>query len=293
MKFKSSLVAAVVVFGGVIACGHGQEESTTTSIGTNLNSENTKLYWVDGDQIKRGTCDADRSVVLHATCENDVEYMNWEEFKTDLDGGLSDTIVYLEGKIVKVQRALDFVSNALVAAKKRLAQAEADLEATEEELAEARAEMEYLENIVFEYRQQLKFIEAELEAMKYPDQDLVEMGKHIAEQLETYRYELGDIYSSVKELTERVEHLELTIDVLSHTIGKLTHAFYALSKELKSLETELAAVRDMFAIYKNTVGKLEHRIIFVIKDDTKWFEANRRFVAMFEDIFATSGKKVW
>ena len=41
-------------------------------------------------------------------------------------------------------------------------------------------------------------------------------------------------------------------------------------------------------VQEGRVYKLEHRIIFIVKSDSTWFEANRRYVKMFGEIFAAA-----
>lgn len=287
----AALVAALTA----VACGQAKtEKNDVKTISTDLPDTGklgpTRMYWVDGASILRGTC-GDKQFVIKSNCQNNVEVMAYGAFQVKLDNGLkanvdslSAQVEEIEGAIAVVEHDIRVTSDALDAYEVKLGQATA-------ELNETKAELALVTTWIAEYRAQLAAIKAKLKQMR--DSDLKAQSEQMAGELQLLLDGARDLCSKIAGMTAKVEYyasvvvaLEIDLRSLSTRLSNLEKDYTETSRDLQKACEELSKYNATIAMLTDSAG-----INYRVHADTPWFQVARRFVKRFDAIFTEGASK--
>jgi len=289
-------LAAAITIGLLMfpsACGRNHhsgeniDSASLNSIATDLpdNGGTTAihLFWVFAGQIHRGDC-AGPEPLIPRTCSRNVKTMNYDQFKSRLDNGLSQSIKDLSDEASEIQAALARIYDQIRPIKAEIERLERDGDAHRTELAQLRHEMEEFQIYVSELQDQLRYIEDELRRAAN-DPDLRAQQAIVMDQLGRYRSKVATISAKIPALLDKVRDISDQVAALQYQLDAFNTRLSNLQSDLDDVMTRLNAAYDDFSVYEDTLRRLESQVIYTTLSTNGMLQRQRQFIRRFEKIF--------
>jgi peptidoglycan hydrolase CwlO-like protein len=287
---------AVTVICTAIASGCMRPAENTNHSSSDLNDIATDLpdsggdlpvhlYWVTDTKIFRGYC-ANQDSFLRTHCRDNMVSMRWEDFKQQLDGGLSTTIRALQQEIRNIQAAITSIESQIAQVLAEINRIEQQQGGISRELQQLRAEMQDFQVIVQGYREQLRLIDESLALAV--DRDMAELRLYVMNQLRKYQQSVDDISVRIEQLMLQIRGAQAQLADLRDQANRLNNRLQNLNADLSIVQRRLESAYSDFNVYAETLRKLTSGIVHpILADNDLWRNAERQFVKRFDTIFNT------
>jgi predicted nucleic acid-binding Zn-ribbon protein len=276
--------------GSLVSCSSqpvAESTSTTNDIGTDLpdNGGNAPIhvYWVTDTKIFRGYC-PNRDVVTRQHCQENREHRDWAQFKTNLDGGLSNTIRQLQEEARNIQGVIATLEVQIQQILNEINAIERQQGTLSVELRNLRTQMEYFQSVVREYSIQLDLIDQSL--AQALDKDMAQLRLHVMAQIKKYQQQSAAISGRIDDLMTQIQNTHGQLASLRDQATRLNNRLQNLNHDLAIVQDRLATAYSDFNIYEVTLRKLLSGIVHPILSDNVWWAAERQFVKRFDSIFS-------
>lgn len=289
-SYEAILAAALLLVVSVTGCSPAPESvSTNKNIATDLPDTvggPTNLYWITANRIFRGTCRLSGPAgvpAIPANCNLNPRSMSYDDFKTQLDGGLSQTITDLTNEAQRVQDVITFVQEQISQTTQDIIAAEQQGGPLTAELQRLRTNMQEFQVFVTELHDQLTLINQELRRLN--NQDLMMQRDIVIVQMQEYQGKVSDIVARIPQITAQLGGILTQVNALRTQLNSLSTRLSNLQGDLSQVNARLQSACDDFAVYGETLTMLQSGITYSVFANNVIAARNRQFVKRFEMIF--------
>jgi predicted nuclease with TOPRIM domain len=274
------------------ACSNGSSgnpqtsTSHTDSIATDLpddgGSLTHSLYYTNNGRIYRGRC-IDPDQFNRSNCSSELVSMPYDAFKTELDGGLSDTIRELTAESKRIQDAIALIEKDLADARAeldRLAREEGPLDA---QLTTLRANIQKYEQSLSEYKEQLALIDAAL--AQAADQEVAAMRPIVMARISDWQNRIAQVNVQIETIMQQFGQIHTQIETIAAKVAQLSTRSQNLHTELAGVNERLELAYGDFAFYTETLRRLNDGITYTVWSTNTLLLRQRLFIKRFESIF--------